>query len=191
MVNLKAVDGQPVGSPMGQSSGIYGFAEVSVDRAGRFNLPSDMVSGLGTDTSLRVNVSPDRSHLEIRTKDNFEKFAGHLMEEAARLGPEVLQAAAINYLGFSLKVQIDSANRITIPKKFREIVGGSEVVLVGVGDTLQVWNRDDFIKTDARRREVLEANMPALLNAVYGVSLPGPEQIERRQDGLDRAERGD
>lgn len=54
--------------------------------------------------------------------------------------------------GLSARIEMDSAGRIRLPEEMLTLVGlGSEVVLVGAGDRLEIRDRSEWGKTRADR----------------------------------------
>lgn len=156
---------------------VFGFAEVTLDRAGRYMMPADINDSMGgRKTLLRVNVELQGRFLELRTEDNFNQLVQRIKELAPELPPDTLSALMTDYLGYSLTVQIDNHYRLTIPKKLRELLGEDELILVGVGDALQIWGRSAFKKGQPERRASLKRDVPGLAHAVYGIPQTRPPQ---------------
>ena len=156
---------------------VFGFAEVTLDRSGRYMTPADINDAMGGRKAvLRVNVELQGRYLELRTEKNFNKLVQHIKELAPSLPPDTLSALMTDYLGYSLTVQIDNHYRLTIPKKLRELLGEDELILVGVGEALQIWGRSAFKKGQPERRAALKRDVKGLAHAVYGIPQTRPIQ---------------
>ncbi len=153
--------------------GIFGFAEVTLDKAGRFVIPVEFFERLKGREPMRMLVDPQDRCLELRTEARFQDLVARLTRLAPTLPPEVVFVMMTEYLGYSLQVQIDSAYRLTIPKRFREFLGEEELVLIGAGEALQIWARSTFRAGQKERRRVLAENAAALTHAILGVTPEG------------------
>ncbi len=155
------------GQPL--QDGIFGFAEVTLDKAGRFVIPVEFFERLKGREPMRILVDPQDRCLELRTEGRFQELVARLARLAPTLPPETVSVMMTEYLGYSLQVQIDNAYRLTIPKRFRELLGDDEIVLIGAGEALQIWSRTAFRASQKDRRRVLSQSVPALTHAILGV----------------------
>jgi len=152
------------------SESVFGYAEVTLDKAGRFLIPAEFYEQMKGRAPMRMTVDLQGRCLEVRTEEAFAGLVERIKSAARRLSPEAVSALMIEYLGFSVQVQVDNAYRLTIPKKMRETLdNGAELVLVGVGESLQIWSRASFKNSQKARREVLVKEMSKVVNAVYGL----------------------
>lgn len=145
-----------MGAPLGQNRvSLHGTTEVSLDRnTGRFNLLSDWLSLNAT----KVNFTRDPlgRFLEIRRKDDYDAFARRMEAVAASMEPEAAEALLVDYVGFTIEALVDANLRLIIPKKMREYLGDTaSIVLVGVGESIQIWPADVYNKGKAAREERL------------------------------------
>ncbi|NOZ00973.1 MAG: hypothetical protein GXP54_03685, partial [Deltaproteobacteria bacterium] len=131
----------------------------------------------GRKTSLRINVELQGRYLELRTEKNFNKLVKRIKALAPSLPADTLSALMTDYLGYSLTVQIDNHYRLTIPKKLRALLGEDELILIGVGEALQIWGRSKFFENQPERRAALRKDIKGLAHAVYGIPgmMPAPE----------------
>lgn len=159
------------------SEGIFGFAEVTLDKAGRFVVPVEFFERLKGREQMRMLVDPLGRSLELWTEARFKEMVKRLAVALASLPGQAAEAILTEYLGYSLQVQIDNAYRLTIPKKFREILGEDEIVLVGVGECLKIWPKSRYRQGQEERRKVAASHLPSVAHAIYGL-LVGQEQAE-------------
>ncbi len=155
--------------------GLFGFAEVTLDKAGRFVIPVEFFERLKGREPMRILMDPQDRCLELRTEARFQDLVARLTRLAPSLPPETVSVMMTEYLGYSLQVQIDNAYRLTIPKRFREFLAEDELVLIGTGEALQIWSRSAFRAGQKERRALLAREAPRLAHAILGVPWPGED----------------
>ena len=155
---------------------LYGYAEVTLDKAGRFVVPVEFFERLKGREPMRMLVDPQGRCLELRTETRFNELVARLARLAPSLPPETVSVMMGEYLGYSIQVQIDNAYRLTIPKKFRELLDGEELVLLGIGEALQIWSRAAFRAAQKERRALLARECPRLMHALLGVE-PAAKEV--------------
>ena len=163
---------------------IYGFAEVTLDKSSRFLIQAEFFERLKARTPMRMTVDPQGRCLEVRTEEMFMALATRIRAAARGLSADAVQALMIEYLGYSVEVQADNAYRLTIPKKMRDAIGEeTELVLVGVGDAVQIWTRSAFRASQHERRIAILRELPRVVNAVYGIDpIPAPAPAPKEAD---------
>lgn len=149
--------------------GIFGFAEATLDKAGRFIIPVEFIDKLKAREPMRMLVDPQDRFLELRTEAHFQDLVARLARLASTLPAETVSVMMTEYLGYSLQVQVDNAYRLTIPKRFREFLGDEELVLIGAGEALQIWSRSAFRANQKERRKILAQSAPVLIHAIFGI----------------------
>lgn len=133
---------------------VHGTFEVSLDpKTGRFNVPADM-KALELE---HVNFTRDPlGRLEFRRTKDYDAFAKRMETAAASMELEAAEALLVDYVGFTVQALVDQNLRLIIPKKMREYLGDTaSVVLVGIGDVVQVWAADAYNETKRKREEIL------------------------------------
>jgi MraZ protein len=134
-----------------------GHYQHSLDAKNRLSIPARFraafASGvvLAKDPETCVAIWPPERHELI-----LERALGDL-------NPMSKQYKAVSryYQGNSFDLELDSAGRVTVPAKLLEYAGlEREVMVVGVGDHLEVWDQDAWDKhqsaLDAEIEEVTE-----------------------------------
>lgn len=164
---------------------IFGYYEASVDKAGRFVMPADLYEAIGGRSPQRLLVAADGKCLELWPEGAFADLVMRLTRLAATLPPETASLIMTEYLGYSLEVQCDNAYRLTIPKKFRDFLGEDELVLIGIGEAVQIWSRSVYYAEKEERRRRLAAAAPKIAHAVLGLGSP-----MLREDGERQVEEG-
>jgi MraZ protein len=113
----------------------------SIDEKLRIAIPKRLRDAMQSPSDEGVYVAPgtDRS-LAIYTEEAF----GRLAERLERVSPTQHQVRDFTRLFYARAqhVDFDSQGRIRIPPELAELAGlGSEAVLVGVRDHLELWDR--------------------------------------------------
>lgn len=141
----------------GTRTALYGTSEVALDRSsGRFNVPSDMDQLKGE--TVQFTRDPLGRFLEVRRRDDYIAFASRMEAVAATLDLEAADAILVDYVGFTIQALVDNNLRLIIPKRMRETLGDTaSIVLVGVGDALQIWPAKTYNDTKAQREQALRA----------------------------------
>lgn len=168
-----------------QDDDLFGYAEATLDKVGRFMMPSEFYDRMKDRGRMRMTVDPCGNFLELRTEAKFKALVNRVLASVSNLSPDVAQSVLIEYLGYSMEVQFDTSYRLTIPKRFRDEILGeeSELVLIGSGDALLIWAKSVFKATQKARRERLGSEYPALLRAIYGI--PQPQFVVVKEKDID------
>ncbi len=83
----------------------------------------------------------------------FDRYAG-LIEEL-EFGDPLRSALETSVLGGMARMSFDTAGRITLPESLCDMFGLTDwVVIVGLGDRFQIWQREAFQAHRAAQREV-------------------------------------
>jgi len=123
----------------------YGEYKVSMDAKGRMLVPADFCKQLPEEERTRFHVKIAKAGcLTLYTESQWKVAEAAL----SRLNP--LKAKAMEFkrqfLDGYRTLEVDSANRILIPKNLQEAVGLSkDVVFWAMGDQVEIW--------DAARKE--------------------------------------
>jgi len=120
-------------------SDLYGTYEGRVDlNTGRLTLSSDFESLKFS--KVRVGIEPRRRFLQLRPLETFEAMQARIRQKTDSLPFEDALSVRTLYLASFALTQVDNSFRVVLPKKAREILGGNpDVVIVGVGDEIQIW----------------------------------------------------
>ena len=86
-------------------------------------------------------------------KSLFDRYTGVI--EELEFGDPLRSALELSVLGGMAQLSFDTAGRITLPELLCEQFGLTDVVvLVGLGDRFQIWNREAFQVRRAALRNV-------------------------------------
>jgi MraZ protein len=89
----------------------------------------------------------------------FETYKGVIDE--LEFGDELRSALETSIYGGLARLSFDTAGRITLPETLCDAFGLSDwVVIVGLGDRFQIWDRDAFQAHRAAQREVARDGLP-------------------------------
>ncbi len=137
-----------------------GHAEATIDAKGRLGIPSKFRSKVdpGQEGPEWVCVPWPGGVLRVYTAKRFEELASR---GASSLTPDQDLAELQSTLyGMAESVEPDGAGRISLPKHLVELVKvGSEVVVVGAGDRLEVHDRATWQQSLEKRF----SNLPSLV----------------------------
>ncbi len=91
----------------------------------------------------------------------FDRYTS-LIEEL-EFGDPLRSALETSILGGMAKLSFDTAGRITLPETLCEAFGLTDwVVIVGLGDRFQIWNRDAFNAHRAAQRDLARQGLAEL-----------------------------
>ncbi|NMC69870.1 MAG: division/cell wall cluster transcriptional repressor MraZ [Myxococcales bacterium] len=129
----------------------HGQVRTSVDHKGRTSVPSNFRTELtdAADRSFALAMSLDPclvAYPAARWREFGERLAGSAAEHDA-----TARAARRWYLGGAFTLTLDGHGRVLLPPALRDWAGvGKEVIWVGVGDHLEVWDPVRFSETQRR-----------------------------------------
>ncbi|MBS0197076.1 MAG: hypothetical protein JSR77_09975 [Planctomycetes bacterium] len=153
-----------------------GHAELTIDAKQRLAIPA----------KHRARMTPERDgnawycvpwggkKLMLYTEKRFEEMA-EKGDFSLTPDPEVASVAS-NYFGMCERLETDSAGRINIPRHHQDMTGiGNEVVMVGCGKYLEVWDKAEW-ENGLKERF---AALPALVKKIGGgPTAPGQTKAE-------------
>ena len=138
----------------------YGQRELVIDDKSRVVLPSlyrDQFTGAKCFLTLGMD-----SCIQIYPKEVFEEKAKEIMQlnDFSREAREIKRT----YLGNTFEIQIDSHNRILLPKTLSNKVSiDQKVMIVGVYDHLEMWDYSLSLQKEKEAEAAYEQNAQALL----------------------------
>ncbi len=131
---------------------LTGMYDGKIDDKGRLSLPARLRNALA---SSEVVILPglDGNHLMAMTPDYFEnQFCKQIISNPLALMDKEKRQLVRKLISPAQYVDIDSAGRINIPPKAREtasLVAKSEVLLIGTGYTVEIWNKETYEKEES------------------------------------------
>ncbi len=135
----------------------------TIDSKGRLAIPAEIRARWRSeaDGSAWFAVPWPTGCLRLYTEVDFHNRAA---SRAVSLTPSPDEAELqATLFGLSARVEMDSAGRVRLPDETLKLVGlGTEVVLVGAGDRLEVRDRAEWEKSKADRL----AQMPDLMRRI-------------------------
>ena len=123
----------------------HGTFEHTLDAKNRLTVPSKFRSTLAGSVFLVRGAEPCLSLYPAETYDAMAQAA------LARMNPLSSQKREFSRLFYAnaMSMELDAAGRIMLPPKFMEHAGiGREVVITGVGDCLEIWDRSAWADYD-------------------------------------------
>ena len=126
-----------------------GHFEYSLDAKNRLNIPAKFRASFSGGLVLARWLDPC---IAIFTPEGFDRFNECFIGDMHPLSPERRRLTRF-FSGGSFDSELDSAGRVTVGAQLLEhagITGASrEVVVVGSGDHLEVWDRKRFSEDQA------------------------------------------
>jgi len=137
----------------------YGNFEVAIDEKNRMLIPSEIrkVIEPSTDGEALFALTGVNRKLWLFPERAYEN---HALAMRSELAPEVdmLEFDQLNF-GMASRIEPDKQGRILIPEKLLKKAGlGKEVIVIGMRDHVEVWNRLDW----ASHEEELERRRPEI-----------------------------
>jgi len=132
-------------------NGFLGTHRHTVDAKGRLVMPAKYRGRLAG--GVVITHSPDRC-LHVYTAEGFEAQHAELVSGSQRNLSFRLQSRGL--MGLAEDQELDSAGRIMLPPGMRAAVGiERDVVIVGVGPYMEVWDARRWPEEEARAQAAL------------------------------------
>jgi MraZ protein len=134
-----------------------GHHEHSLDAKNRLSIPARFRASFSGGVVL---AKDPETCVAVWTPDSHESIIERALGGLNPMGSEYRKLSRF-YQGNSFEVELDSSGRVTLPPPLMSHAGiGKEAVVVGVGDHLEVWSREQWLGEqeglDAEIREVTE-----------------------------------
>lgn len=138
---------------------IGGVSIVSLDSKGRLAIPARHRETLLTAFGHKLVVTLESSdHLLIYPEPNWRPVEARLL--ALPTGNPTLKRYQRLVLGHAETLEMDSAGRILLPARLRELTGLShEVALVGMGNRFELWNAPEWDDQTHAALEISQADL--------------------------------
>ncbi len=147
---------------------LKGRFEIKLDAKGRMNLPAAF-NDLESSSFVVTNSQYQGCRcLDIYTKEEWEKLEMRI-SQLSPLKKEV-QAFQRFYIAGGLPVDSGSQGRVLIPKSLRDYANlQDEIVIVGMGTKLEIWNLADWQKIFDNLASDFEDTLSVIANLDMGV----------------------
>ena len=134
-----------------------GHYEHSLDAKNRLSIPAKFRAAF---SSGGVLAKDPETCVAVWTPESHEAIIDRAFAGLNPMGSEYRKLSRF-YQGNSFEVDLDSSGRVTLPPPLMSHAGiGKEVVVVGVGDHLEVWSGESWLgqqeALDSEIREVTE-----------------------------------
>lgn len=131
-------------------AGFLGSYRHQFDAKGRVALPAPFRRGRENASFVLIQVHDDA--LSLLPEETWEEIQESLREMRKRK-PE-LRPMALSLTANAQEVQLDKQGRILVPDRFREGAKlGSEALIVGAIDRIEIWDPDSFEERTAAKSE--------------------------------------
>ncbi len=150
-----------------------GRFHAKLDGKGRLSLPAGLRGCFQEDSIQAVitnSIYKKSPCLDIYLPDEWEKLEAKI-DKLSKLKPSV-QAYQRFYISGGQSIEADSQSRILLPKSLRSYAGlKGEVVLVGMGNKLELWDESQWNKVHSN----LAQNFEETLAEIAELELQGGE----------------
>ena len=120
-----------------------GHYEHSLDAKNRLSIPARFRASFSAGVVLAKDPEPC---VAVWTPDTHEAIIDRALAGLNPMGSEHRKLSRF-YQGNSFEVELDSNGRVTLPPPLLSHAGvAKEVVVVGVGDHLEVWERERWLR---------------------------------------------
>lgn len=136
--------------------------EKQLDAKRRLLIPQDFrTSENGAEHAIFVFPSIEADCLEAGGDPLFATYVE--MIRSLPFGSEQRSALEWQVLGEQTRLTFDGGGRVTLPESLIQDAGlGETVVIVGLGDRFQIWNREAWVARRAERRQLARAGIAEL-----------------------------
>ena len=158
-----------------------GTYEHTIDAKSRMAIPSEIRAVLGAgEGPVYWYVTLGEDHcLALYTQEGFERRAEEL--EQSELEPEELLDYERVFFSLAQRVEMDKNGRIRLPEQLLRMTDvGSEVVLIGVKDRLEIRNRQAWYE---HLQKVLENKPDRVMNPRRAMKRGRTEKSEKESEG--------
>jgi MraZ protein len=131
-----------------------GHYEHSLDAKNRLSIPAKFRAAFSSGVVL---AKDPETCVAVWTPDSHEAIIERALGGLNPMGSEYRKLSRF-YQGNSFEVDLDSSGRVTLPPPLMGHAGiGKEVVVVGVGDHLEVWSQESWLgEQEGLDREIQE-----------------------------------
>ncbi len=151
---------------------LIGEYEVKLDTKGRVRIPTDLLNQLGDESRRPFVITRGMGQcLSVHVDSEWKRTMSEL-RQLNKYNAEDLRYMRSVYFG-GRKVQLDSADRILIPKnlvEFAEI--DKEAIIFTFQDQIEIWSKDKFFEYHAG----LNGTLDVMANKVLGTKDKEEEQ---------------
>lgn len=145
-----------------------GRFEIKLDSKGRWNLPAALNDGESSSFVVTNSQYQGSRCLDLYTKEEWEKLESRI-SQLSPLKKEV-QSFKRFYIAGGQPVETGSQGRMLIPKALRDYANlDDEIVIVGMGSKLEIWNLQDWKKIFDNLATDFEETLGVIANLDMGV----------------------
>lgn len=123
----------------------------TLDAKGRISFPARFREGLGGRVYVTRGTDSENKYLWVFSGEKWEEMVRKLNEL-----PKTAQAQRVrrHLIGNAHLCEIDRLGRIQVPAPLREFSAlEKEVVIMGIGDSIEMWNKSKKVELDDRAEE--------------------------------------
>jgi DNA-binding transcriptional regulator/RsmH inhibitor MraZ len=149
---------------------VFGYAEVTMDKAGRIVLPGVFSKYTDCPANVRILREPSGVCLEVRTESDFSLLVERIVQGCQKVSSSLYEAVLIEYLGFSDYCSVDVERRLLIPERYRKLLNSADgkLVLTGIGDGFWIWTQKAYLESREARQALLQQNRAFIFDLAQG-----------------------
>mgnify|MGYP000137060935 CR=1 FL=1 len=149
---------------------VFGYAEVSIDKAGRVILPAVFSNYTGFPATVRILREPSGLCLEVRKEEDFCALIERVIAGCQQVPAPLYEAILLEYLDFCDYASVDVERRLLIPERFRKLLNPSDgkLVLTGIGDGFWIWPQKAYFESRQARQALLQENRAFIFDLAQG-----------------------
>ena len=123
-------------------AGLYGNYRNSLDPKGRLAIPAKMRNALPDGQRNQIYITRGiEKCITGYSYEGWEQFRAKL--DRVKVGEKTKRQLKRQFIGKGFEATFDKQGRITLPAeliRFAELESSSEVVVLGSGDVIEIWN---------------------------------------------------
>jgi len=132
-----------------------GLYDNTLDAKNRLTIPAKLRNQLADGAVIALQRDAKRC-IAIWCASDFDEHVTEVLGQVPRLSADYGRLERF-LNAYSNEVELDAAGRVMLPAKLLEQAGlGREVSLIGVGNRLEVWDRDAWIAESAELPETVK-----------------------------------
>jgi len=158
----------------------FGIQEAKLDGQYRLPLIQDVIDARGTKNNLRVVPDPDGRYIDIFILQVFQKYFNTFLQRED-ISPMEREAAIDGYFSRALQTTVDSTNRMTVPKAFRDLFKNTkQVIMQGRGPMMRIMPVSEWKRIEEESRKKARPLMSKIEDSAY--TMKNEETLNNQED---------
>lgn len=151
-------------------SAFFGIQEAKLDGQYRLPLIRDVIEARGTKDDLRVVPDPKGRYIDIFILPTFNRYYKNFIQRQD-ISSQEREAAINGYFSRAQLANVDSTNRMTVPKPFRDLFKGAKrVIMQGRGPMMRVMPASEWPPIEQESTKKVVPLMSKIEDSAYIVN---------------------